>query len=438
MFSSNFELNLFSFHLTSLGNETSNHFVDNSTYVRLQHNGIHETYFPLIVLTSCHLDIASFPFDEQTCSIKFSTWTNDQTRILFTKPTEFSTASYTESKAWTLLYGKIFLTSIKYECCEHPFSGVNLEIKLRRNSLFYGIILLFPITMAWIPILMGFVAPASSGERISFSISVLLTLVFYIEVANKNLPRSSNHIPLFGQYYAGVVVIIITSTLVTAILTKYFYRREYKLREDFNSFQKALLCFGSRIPFVGTKCRRFLELKCKMTETLEKQTRTLSSTLIAETAFQNKESSDAGKNQHQHDRLSRLVKKVQQVSLDEGFVEEQVEKSKSIKNALRKRTGSEQGTTSDSQSQNTHITTYRQKFQSLQSIAQCLGKMIEAIGKQKSRDIEQTKHEQYANALVDMIDRIALLLFTLVLLTWFMATIGLSLIQLGNEQEHEH
>ena len=224
---------------------------------------------------------------------------------------------------------------------------------------------------------------------------------------------------------------------MTAMLTKYFHRREYKLSEDYNNFQKALLCFGSRVPFVGGKCRRLLEFKREMVEKAEIRART-SSTLVAETEFQN-ESSNSGKDYRQQNRLSRLVKKVQQVSLDEGFVEEQAEKSKNSKNILRKRTRSEQETTSDSQSQNIHITSYRKKFQRLQSIARCLGEMIDTIDKKKSRDIEQTKQEQYANALVEVIDRIALSSFTIVLLTWFMAIIGISIIKLNHgQEEHNH
>ena len=192
----------------SLSNATNQHFEDNSTYVNLRYDGKHQTYIPLIIPTACALDLSTFPFDEQTCSIMFSAWTSDETRIKYIHREKFHKGSYTESKAWELLSGNIQVTSTKYECCANPFSGVVLEIKLRRVSLFYGIILLFPITMAWIPILLGFVAPTATGERISFSISVLLTLVFYIEVANKALPKSSNHIPLFGQYYAGVVVVL--------------------------------------------------------------------------------------------------------------------------------------------------------------------------------------------------------------------------------------
>ena len=100
----------------------------------------------------------------------------------YSHPIAFNLNEYQESKSWTLLSGRFFVTSMKFQCCKNPFSGVTLEIKLRRNSLFYGFILLFPITMAWIPVLFSFVAPTATGERISFSISVLLTLVFYIEV----------------------------------------------------------------------------------------------------------------------------------------------------------------------------------------------------------------------------------------------------------------
>ena len=358
-------------------------------------------------------------------------------------------ASYTESKSWTLLSGHHKITSKKYQCCINPFSGVTLEINIRRNSMFYGIILLFPITMAWIPILFGFVAPTATGERISFSISVLLTLVFYIEVANKALPRSSKNIPLFGQYYAGVVVVIVSSTLLTAVATKFFHSRTYEMSSDFNRVQSVMLSVGSRVPYLGSKCKRILELKKKAVDEAFHMRLTMSSifAMTAETAFQQeheqKYEANKDESEHQEERMLRLVKRIQQVSMDEGFVEENGEQSRQQmrqKSALLRNRGSNDkldGTEKEVKSKNLHITAYRLKLYRLHSISKYLGKIIDALRRKRNRDKEESKQEQYANAIVDLIDRMTLIFFTLVLMAWFVITIGQSLVKIP-QHGHDH
>ena len=416
-----------------------------------------QTYFPLIVSTACKLDLSTFPFDEQSCHIDFSAWTSDETRVKYSHPTKFNRVQYEESRSWKLLSGHFSITSNKYQCCKNPFSGVTLDIKIRRNSMFYGFILLFPITMAWIPILLGFVAPTATGERISFSISVLLTLVFYIEVANKALPRSSNNIPLFGQYYAGVVVVIVTSTLLTAVSTKFFHSRQYAMSSDFNRVQKVLLSLGAHVPYIGRKCRYLLELKQKAVEEAFHRRIIMSSVfaMTGDTSFQQQQEQQQTadekdeREEQKEARMVRFINRIQQCSLDEGFVEENNDPSRQQlkqKSLLRKRNNDakleeekeETGTTSRTENKNLHITDYRLKLYRLHSISRYLGSIIEAIRRKRHRDREQSKQEQYANAIVDLIDRINLTLFTMVLVAWFGVTIGQSLVKIAQHDDHGH
>lgn len=166
---------------------------------------------------------------------------------------------------------------------------------------------------------------------------------------------------------------------------------------DFHWAQKSMLAFGARLPYIGSKCKRIIELKQKALDETIHRRKTMSS-LFAMTCFSVvgdippqatanvKENNNGEKDKltkRQEERVARLVKRVQQVSLDEGFVEENSEQSRQMKSLLRMRndhkplttnTEEEENKAKDSsttrnQCNNLHVTQYRLKLSRLHSIS---------------------------------------------------------------------
>ena len=59
---------------------------------------------------------------------------------------------------------------------------------------------------------MVFLLPQESGERVSFSVTVLLSFAVFLTVIGDNIPKTSSPMP-FVCYY--VVIVLITSGLIT-------------------------------------------------------------------------------------------------------------------------------------------------------------------------------------------------------------------------------
>lgn len=395
------------------GSDSVSQFNDNTTYVYAYHDGTQQTYVPLIVETECPADITAFPFDEQHCVVEFSTWTNDASRVVLVSSLGFTTKLYEKSSAWTLLSGEVNNKSTYYACCDIPYTSVELKIKMKRVSMLYSFVLLFPITVSWIPIMLGFIAPTACEERISFSISVLLTLVFFIEVANQSLPQSSNHIPMFGKYYIGVVAVIVLSMFITAVVTRMFHSREYELEKDFNPLQRLILRLGSKLPYIGARCHHVLELKKNFRDgwgspSIVPQSHTGGST------------------------VERVLNKIDKLmSQDEGFEEGGVENPMFVKQQdIRKRTtvmnsnvfnNGGEGTTA-----HLHVTDYNKKISKLRTISDLLKRICWLVKKKEVKQKEMTKQTCYANAIVDLVDRTALLTETCFLMVWFCLTVILT------------
>ena len=401
---------LYLFH-NSIGNETNSFFNDNSTYTNIRFDGFQQTYFPLIAHSQCHVDITTFPFDEQTCHVDFSTWTNDETRVKMYTELDFITAQYQNSSSWILLHGTVQNISTLYYCCPYPFSSVRMTLHMKRISEFYSIVLLFPITISWVPILLGYVTPTASGERISISMSVLLTLAFFIEVANQSLPQSSNHIPMFGLYYIGVISVIVMSMLISAIATKLSHSREYELDKDLNRVRRSLLRFGSKIPYIGSKCFRLLELKDRF---------------VLGKARDGEKKIEKSTRKSVPGQVLDVISKV--LSHDEGFEEGNENSNREgegggrleQKQDLRRRTTTTDDYTNNSQqSPHLHVTEYSKKMHAFKQISTHLKRMCMIIQKRNTDEIQEDDQTCYANAIVELIDRMSLLASTIFLVIWF-------------------
>ncbi|KRX82472.1 Cullin-3, partial [Trichinella sp. T6] len=146
---------------------------------------------PAIVRSSCKMDVTWFPFDDQTCCLKFGSWTyNDRKLVLEQGGNGWDMSEYIENGEW-LLVGEVrivcclfvFLFAVSqfttadypvrrtvklYECCpDEPYSDVKYCLHIRRRTLYYGFNLIIPCLLISLMTLLGFILPVESGEKLT-------------------------------------------------------------------------------------------------------------------------------------------------------------------------------------------------------------------------------------------------------------------------------
>uniref|UniRef100_A0A1I8GBU8 Neur_chan_memb domain-containing protein n=1 Tax=Macrostomum lignano TaxID=282301 RepID=A0A1I8GBU8_9PLAT len=70
-----------------------------------------------------------------------------------------------------------------------------------RKPLYYEINLIMPCIAILIVALFGFRLPPESGERISLSVTVLLALSVFLQLASEHTPTQSDVVPLMSRYF---------------------------------------------------------------------------------------------------------------------------------------------------------------------------------------------------------------------------------------------
>ncbi|MFH4980510.1 hypothetical protein AB6A40_007219 [Gnathostoma spinigerum] len=203
---------------------------------------------PSIYKSFCPIDIEYFPYDRQSCSMKFGGWSYNgflmDVRQLPSRPTDVIETRYDErgkdfqyleqgmdlssfypSHEWDL----ISLTSMRHEqlypgCCGQEFYiDISFDISLRRKTLFYTVNIVIPCMLIAILTTFVFYLPLSE-HKVNFSISILVTLTVFYLVLIELIPPTSLVIPLIGRYLLFTMFLVFFSILLS-ILTLNYYRR---------------------------------------------------------------------------------------------------------------------------------------------------------------------------------------------------------------------
>lgn len=156
---------------------------------------------PTKLQSSCKVDVTYFPFDEQTCTLKFGSWTYDGYQVDITNRTrEVDLTNYIINGEWKLLDIRVVRNVVFYACCPEPFPDVTFFIHIRRRTLYYMYNVIFPCMMMSALTLLVFCLPPDSGEKIALGITVLLAFSVFMLAVAENLPETSEFVPLISEY----------------------------------------------------------------------------------------------------------------------------------------------------------------------------------------------------------------------------------------------
>lgn len=111
-----------------------------------------------------------------------------------------------------------------YSCCEEPYPDIIFNITLRRKTLFYTVNLIIPcVGISFLSILV-FYLPSDSGEKVSLSISILLSLTVFFLLLVEIIPPTSLTVPLLGKYLLFTMLLCTLSVVITIIVLNVNFR----------------------------------------------------------------------------------------------------------------------------------------------------------------------------------------------------------------------
>ncbi|KAE9548540.1 hypothetical protein FO519_008254 [Halicephalobus sp. NKZ332] len=199
---------------------------------------------PAIFKSFCPIDVTWFPYDTQNCTMKFGLWSftghyvdmkqlpaekvkiaqdEDGSDVEFLED-GMDLSFYYKSAEWDLLQLTSARHSVLYASCCGPetYVDVTYYFFLRRKTLFFTCNLIIPCFL--ISFLTTFVFYLSD-HKITFSISILVTLTVFFLVLIDIIPPTSLVIPMFGRYLVTTMVLVALSTVISVVTVNFRYRR---------------------------------------------------------------------------------------------------------------------------------------------------------------------------------------------------------------------
>jgi nicotinic acetylcholine receptor len=173
---------------------------------------------------SCSLDLESFPFDEQTCSIDIGpcfTSTEAGNYIISDagNADEMPLANYMANAQWDMLETKI-IRGVRPQA--RKMSSVELQtlsyrFKIKRSPIFYVYTLLIPCSLLAIISILCVIIPCESGEKISLAITIMLSQIVNLLILSTLIPASSTNFPRIGIFSVTTIFLIVAVLIYCCI-----------------------------------------------------------------------------------------------------------------------------------------------------------------------------------------------------------------------------
>nr|AHJ11210.1 nicotinic acetylcholine receptor alpha3 [Locusta migratoria] len=215
-------------------NADGNFEVTLATKATLNYTGRVEWKPPAIYKSSCEIDVEYFPFDEQTCVMKFGSWTYDGFQVDLRHIDEVKDSNVVElgvdlsefytSVEWDILEVPAVRNEKYYTCCDEPYLDITFNITMRRKTLFYTVNLIIPCMGISFLTVLVFYLPSDSGEKVSLSISILLSLTVFFLLLAEIIPPTSLVVPLLGKFVLFTMILDTFSICVTVVVLNVHFR----------------------------------------------------------------------------------------------------------------------------------------------------------------------------------------------------------------------
>ena len=181
--------------------------------------------FPTVLKSVCRIDVTYFPFDTQVCKLTFGSWTYHGFELDVIKRSESGDLdNYIEHNEWKVASFPIERHVLYYNCCPEPYPDVTFYLTLKRKAQFYVLTILFPCILTSSVAAVSFILPPESGEKVSLSVTVLLSLAVFLLMVSEQLPASSDTFPYIGMYFASAMTLVALSCFMTVIVLNFHYR----------------------------------------------------------------------------------------------------------------------------------------------------------------------------------------------------------------------
>ena len=174
---------------------------------------------PGMIKSTCMFDLTNFPYDHQHCYIKLGSWSYTGYHLVLSKGNPgVDLDNYQENEEWFLESVDTNVNRLRYNCCPDEYYDITFDLYIKRYSGYYENNIIIPTFATASLILITLLIPWESGERISFAITVMLSLIVFLLLLSDNLPKSNQN-PLLSRMITMLTFFSLFGVLFTVLIS---------------------------------------------------------------------------------------------------------------------------------------------------------------------------------------------------------------------------
>ncbi|XP_077411596.1 5-hydroxytryptamine receptor 3A isoform X2 [Vanacampus margaritifer] len=194
-----------------------------SYYVTVYANGMLQMTARQRLTSTCTLNLQRFPFDRQNCNITFSAMNNDDQSIQIwtVRGDEFITNISGQAM---VTHGEWSLTHL--EVVKNVTVGGNpqkskliYQVTIERKPMLYVVIFIIPLCYLLVLDVASFFVSESRGEKLSFKVTVLLSISVLLLILKDMLPSTEDNLPIIAKFCIGVFALVGISVLEAMLVS---------------------------------------------------------------------------------------------------------------------------------------------------------------------------------------------------------------------------
>ncbi|XP_077865472.1 neuronal acetylcholine receptor subunit alpha-2-like [Saccoglossus kowalevskii] len=193
----------------------------------LHSNGVVFKVTPQILHTPCIMDITYFPVDVQSCEYEFGMWAyTDRQVVLRPQQDNAPLEKYIPNVEWDILTTKAVAIAKTFMGVSDTFTSIIVTMEIKRKPLYYIVNLILPCVVVSMLTVVVFCLPSVSTDKVSLSISLLLTIYVFNLLVIDLLPATSVELPYVTVYLLFSIILIGLSVMLTAFVSRLYNRAD--------------------------------------------------------------------------------------------------------------------------------------------------------------------------------------------------------------------
>lgn len=201
---------------------------DDHLIYRIKYNGDVEWEPPLSVKVYCSIDITYFPFDTQSCTVELVSWGLPKPELVLSKLwSNINFNEFRESGSWEILESSVNesdITVLRRNISVETYSQMEFSFTVKRKPGLYIINTIIPIIVTSYLILIAFLVPAVSGEKLTFAAMVIVMDAVLMTVFLEQLPDISITTSILSQYLASNLCLAGAVIMICALISQIHYQ----------------------------------------------------------------------------------------------------------------------------------------------------------------------------------------------------------------------